>query len=586
MNSTGMIYVKQNSVAIQNKINLGAGADLDLNRLVTTRMLVQANSGGGKSWLIRRLLEQTHGKIQHVVIDLEGEFTTLREKFDYILAGQDGDIPAEPRSAALLARKLMELRVSAILDLSELKKHERKLFVKNFLEALIDCPKDLWHDCLVVVDEAHQFCPQHDKSESTDAVINLMTLGRKRHFCGILATQRLSKLHKDAVAECNNKMIGRTGLDVDMKRASDELGFATKEQMRDLRNLKAGEFYAFGPALSESIEKVKIGAVRTTHTQAGNIDAKVPVARTRAIQEVLKKLTDLPEEARKEARTIGELQAEIRTLRAHRCPKGSSREDIEKSVAAATGRLEQVYDRKIKDLAKQAERSFLIDRENLRKRLIEITKEELDSFTYNFNPGEKVQVEPSKMPLPSGVRIGEKVTIGVIPRQVVPPEAGFIIEEDPQIKPGARRMIEVLAARHPMKMSKAQLATFTGMKKSGGSFRTYLSAIRMAGFIIEENGLISASEEGIEFAGVEPQAPQSPEETLAMWRAKLKPGAVRMLDALVEQYPNPVQKDELAQLIGMELQGGSFRTYLSMLKTNSLINVSAEGIVISDNIYS
>src|SRR5689334_16314253 len=29
-----------------------------------TRLLIQANSGGGKSWLIRRLLEQSHGKVQ------------------------------------------------------------------------------------------------------------------------------------------------------------------------------------------------------------------------------------------------------------------------------------------------------------------------------------------------------------------------------------------------------------------------------------------------------------------------------------------------------------------------------------------
>src|SRR5713226_368106 len=95
-----------------NKIFLNQSVSLDLPTLLDTRLLVQANSGGGKSWLIRRILEQSQGKVQQIVIDLEGEFSSLREKFDYILVGTDGDTPADPNSANLLARKLLELNVS------------------------------------------------------------------------------------------------------------------------------------------------------------------------------------------------------------------------------------------------------------------------------------------------------------------------------------------------------------------------------------------------------------------------------------------------------------------------------------------
>lgn len=51
---------------------------VDVDRLISTRMLLTANSGAGKSWALRRLLEQTHGRIQQLVIDPEGEFFTLR----------------------------------------------------------------------------------------------------------------------------------------------------------------------------------------------------------------------------------------------------------------------------------------------------------------------------------------------------------------------------------------------------------------------------------------------------------------------------------------------------------------------------
>lgn len=131
---------------------------LDVQRLVATRLLVQGRSGGGKSWTLRRILEQTHGSIQHLVLDPEGEFASLRERYDYVLAGKGGDIAADPSTAALLAHRLLELRVSAVLDLYELKAGDRRRFVRLFLDALVNAPKSLWHPALVMLDESHMFC--------------------------------------------------------------------------------------------------------------------------------------------------------------------------------------------------------------------------------------------------------------------------------------------------------------------------------------------------------------------------------------------------------------------------------------------
>lgn len=79
------------------RFEIGPGVTCDLDRLVDTRLLVQANSGGGKSWLLRRILEQTHGQVQHLVIDPEGEFASLRERFDYVLAAKHGGDTAAGR---------------------------------------------------------------------------------------------------------------------------------------------------------------------------------------------------------------------------------------------------------------------------------------------------------------------------------------------------------------------------------------------------------------------------------------------------------------------------------------------------------
>jgi hypothetical protein len=300
---------------MKKRLTIGDGMALDLERLISTRLLIQANSGAGKSWALRRLLEQTHGSVQQLVIDPEGEFASLRERYDYVLAArQGGDTAADPRTAKLLAERLLELGVSAILDISELNPHERIRFVRLFVEALVEAPKHLWHPVLVVIDEAHLYCPEKDEAESAAAVKGLCSRGRKRGFCAVLATQRLSKLAKDAAAECNNKLIGRSSLDVDMARAGDELGFSKADRLQ-LRDLDAGEFFAFGPALSRSVVKVKVGPVETHHPKAGShLAARVPPP-TDKVKALLPKLSDLPAEAEAREKTVADLKRDLATAR-------------------------------------------------------------------------------------------------------------------------------------------------------------------------------------------------------------------------------------------------------------------------------
>lgn len=289
---------------------------LNLERLIETRLLIQASSGAGKSWCLRRILEQTHGKVQQIVIDPEGEFASLREKFDYVLVARNGgDAIADPKLARILAVRLLELGVSAILDIYELPPRDRVAFVKQFVDALVNAPRKLRHQLLVVLDEAHVFCPQKGDAESAQAVIDLCSRGRKRGFCPILATQRLSKLNKDAAAEMVNKLIGRTGLDVDAARAIEELGMVRAEGRAALRTLEAGEFFAYGPALTMAVERIRIGPVQTTHPKSGSrIDPKPPPP-SAAIRDLLPKLGDLPKEAAEEMGMVLRIQAENAELR-------------------------------------------------------------------------------------------------------------------------------------------------------------------------------------------------------------------------------------------------------------------------------
>src|SRR5213592_540103 len=77
----------------------GAPALLDLTELLATRLLVQGNSGSGKSHLLRRLLEQSAGLVQQAIIDPEGDFASLADRYGHVVVEADGDDVALQRIA-------------------------------------------------------------------------------------------------------------------------------------------------------------------------------------------------------------------------------------------------------------------------------------------------------------------------------------------------------------------------------------------------------------------------------------------------------------------------------------------------------
>lgn len=244
---------------------------------MATRLFIQAASGGGKSYALRRLLEQTHSKVQQIVIDPEGELVTLAEKYNFVVCSPESETaPLNVHTAAELASRIYRSGQSVILSLGNFDVEEMQLFVANFLRGLMREPKEYWHYCMVAVDEAQLFAPQQDKAESKKPMLDLAARARKRGICPVVATQRISQMHKGVVAHLENVLIGLTSLDTDIERASEQLGMKQAKAAAILRRLSAGEFMVYGPALSYDIAKVKIGPVVTRHGVLGKFDPKRP----------------------------------------------------------------------------------------------------------------------------------------------------------------------------------------------------------------------------------------------------------------------------------------------------------------------
>ncbi|MFW2831091.1 ATP-binding protein [Sphingomonas sp. ID0503] len=244
----------------------GTAVSLDLEELLATRLLVQGNSGSGKSHLLRRLLEQSAPWVQQVVIDPEGDFVSLSERFGHAVVEAADYSEAE---VTAIAQRVRERRASVVLNLEGLDVDAQLRTAAVFLSGLFDAPRERWYPVLVVVDEAQLFAPaaagevQEDaRRAALAAMTNLMCRGRKRGLAGVIATQRLAKLAKNVAAEASNFLMGRTFLDIDMARAADLLGME-RRQAEQIRDLERGEFLALGPAISRRPKLVRIGTVET-----------------------------------------------------------------------------------------------------------------------------------------------------------------------------------------------------------------------------------------------------------------------------------------------------------------------------------
>ena len=603
---------------------------VDTDHLITSRLLIQGSSGAGKGWAIRTLLEQTHGRVQQIVLDKEGEFSTLREQYDYILAGADGDVPATPKTARVLCHHLMELGASAVIDLYDLTNADRRAFVRDFLTELMALPKEFWRPLLVVIDEAHFYAPEGAPSEAAAAVISLCSEGRKRGYSAVLATQRLSKLSKDAAADLHNKMIGLTGLDVDVRRAADELGFG-KDQAATLKKLKAGQFYVYGPAFSPEVTLVRTGEIQTTHPKAGQIAAYTPPPPAEAVQALLEQLKGLAEEA--EAEIKAEQEKADRTAALERQVESLQKKLDEKQLAEAPGAAKEAPERVVEKIVEKIVEKVVEvpvfapgQVEQLRdiadtlmaggKDMVGMAQEILARVATVQNPptpilGEQQAKEPrigqkaAEMPAKAAIfvaGVAPNAPISPVPNseEMLPANSGERPTKTenvgtssghadatgtsaPVSLPRSQQVIlDTLAELAQIGMTRPlrdHVALFADVSPKSSGYGISLKALRDAGLIeYPAPSQLALTPAGQEAA--KPSArPLTRKALQEAWLKRLKPAQTNLLRHLIACYPNAMSRETLAGYAGVSATSSGYGIHLKALKDLGLVEYLKPGEV-------
>ena len=386
----------------------------------------------------------------------------------------------------------------------------------------------------------------------TNCIINLKKLIDTRLLIQANSGGGKSWLHKDAGAEANNKLIGRTFLDIDMKRAGDELGFASKTQILQLRELESGEFFGFGSAMSaKGVIKTKIGNVMTTHPTAGARKLFVPPPATSKIRKILEKITDLPKEAEIELNTMQDFKSEIHRLKME-LRKAQSQQPIQEIDEKAVERVKQQAVIKYELSLKVLQRS--IDKQNaeISKTITEMMErfKKISSLTIFTIP----QFQNLKIDIPTTEKSLAKVNVpshivNTIQKRInniqkekgyTPEHAKKIVFDDSteeKITGGAMRMLKACAMFNPNKITRARMGAIAGLSYKSGTFGTYLATLKRNSLIIGNGDIFSITEKGLELVGDIESLPTDSNSLIEMWCRIIKGGASRMLKVLAEEYP-------------------------------------------------
>jgi len=338
----------------------GGKAELDLQELITGRTLLCSISRWGKTWTARRIVEQVFGKTGIIIVDVEGEYATLRDRYPLLIIGKD--VAVVPESAEFLADQILEHDLSAIVDGSDpqLDIATFQEFLARFIERFIAIETKARKPYLWILEEADELAPETGIARSIclNQVRKLVKKGGKRGLGTLVLTQRPAFVSKFVISQCPNKLIGRTEWPDDLAvlrkfgRIPGRLADPESKDPHALKNLKKGQFYVAGDFIGKD-DLVKVGPVQTKHL--GATPELIPPA-PKELKVILAQLSEklpaiIQEKLAPAVPKMAEVEARIREKFEAQWQARLVRKD--KELASIKNRSEAKYETEIADLKRK-----------------------------------------------------------------------------------------------------------------------------------------------------------------------------------------------------------------------------------------
>jgi hypothetical protein len=505
-----------------------------------------------------------------------------------IFGGQRGDLPLAATHGAAIAEIVGTTSTPVILVTRLMTVADRTRFFTDFAETLVRKNTGPLH---LLIDEAHLFMPQQGAKVSGGAPAmlhagnNLVSLGRGIGLRIMLLSQRPAKLHNDSLGQVETLIAFRLLLPHDraavrmwIREWADEATGA--ELLGSLPSLPTGTGWLWAPEL-DLLAKIKIPRIHTFDSgKALPPGTPAPVLRPLDLAAVSQQLAQVAEEAaandpRRLKVRIADLERQLAA--ANEGAKINTTDPGELAIAeergAARGRREVMA----RVTGKLREDWLPAMGRTLTAAIVrEIGRTFADTGELVRQLGGLVEPAPE---VPRGT-----------PRYTAP--AGFTLWDGRQAAkavtlfkaalPLGLRTCLTAIAQHDGGVDRDQLSVLTGYKRSTRD--AYLRKLLDRGDVaVAGTGRVIATQAGVAELGDDYQPLPTGAGLRDYWMNRLPEGERRVLEVLLQAYPNDLQRADIDVATGYKRSTRD--AYLSKLITRRLIEFGTEGMRATSRLF-
>lgn len=549
---------------------------------VTQTFGILAKRRAGKSFAARRFTEQLfYAGLQVVIVDPKGDWWGIRSSSSgkepglpiVIVGGERGDVPLEAGGGEVVAKLVAEERVSALLDLSLLRKHEVATFMTAFLEALyrIKAREQYRTPVMLIIDEADAVAPQKPmkgEERMLGAAEDIVRRGGQRGIGCTLVTQRSAVLNKNVLTQVQVLVALRTIAPQDLAALNawiDVHGTPQEREtlMESLPALPVGDAWFWSPGWPTTrgiFERVHVLPIDTFDSGA------TPKPGERRVEP--KNLADVDLTALKDkmAATIEKAKADDpKELRKKLTERDKKIADLERQLKASTVTVPEVKVERVEVPVIPKEQE---------KRIVEAFAD-MKASAARFDEFERFlketmrSVERQKYePPPARVSVPTRPPARSAPRERSLPSSNG------KLPRGEAAVLRALI-QYPTGLCRKQLTVLTGYKRS--SRDAYISRLVEKGYVVSlGSDMMAATDDGS--AAIPDAEPLPTGEALQeFWLSRLPAGEKIVLQVLIGAYPASVQRVSLDDLTNYKRS--SRDAYLSRLAAKELVEETGRGEV-------
>lgn len=575
------------------------------NKAVTQKLAWLGTTGSGKTYGASKLAEEFwHIGAQFVVLDPVGVWYGLRLAKDGknpsnidipIFGGLHGDVPLESTAGELLANLVVDKDLSCVIDVSQFESDtEKARFAHDFANRFFFRKKAAPSAVHLFIEECQEFVPQNpQKGEERmlHAFVRMQKLGRNFGIGSSYITQRPQEVNKKALNMAQTLFVFRTTGTHERNAIEKWIEDKSLDQSiaQDLPKIETGHCHVWSPEFLKISDMIHILQKETFNASAtpevgalvkSRKLAPIDLDKVRAdmMATIEKAKADDPKELKKK---IAELQKGI--------GKSTSIDprEIQRAVSIAVSKANAESKQSIIKANKEIQRLSRI-----LAQIAKLSGSEQTAMSIEIPEGARIEQVITQEKGSARPHIVKFNTLAESNAQKnfyskSPAMRALEIPNDHILSKSERKILNSIAWLNSIGIDEPEItavAFLAGYKVGGGAFNNPKGALRSKGLIEYRSKSLVLTDAGRELAEA-PAGTLTTEELHEKILERLPGAEKKLMQVILDSYPNEISNEELAEKTGYQIGGGAFNNPRGRLRTLGLIEYRNGNVIARDILF-